>query len=32
MTWTPKAGPTDLAGNALTSPTAFTETDTDKDF
>lgn len=32
MTWTPKAGPTDLAGNAITSVTAFTETDTDRDF
>jgi len=32
MTWTPKAGPTDLAGNALTNVTAFIETDTDKDF
>ena len=32
MTWTPKAGPTDLAGNALTSVTTFTETDTDRDF
>ena len=32
MTWTPKAGLTDLAGNALTSVTAFTETDTDRDF
>jgi len=32
MTWTPKAGPTDLAGNVLTNTTAFTETDTDRDF
>jgi hypothetical protein len=32
MTWTPKAGPTDLAGNALTSVTTLTETDTDQDF
>ena len=32
MTWTPKAGPTDLAGNTSTAATAFTETDTDVDF
>ena len=31
MTWTPKAGPTDLAGNAL-SVTTFTESDNDRDF
>jgi hypothetical protein len=32
MTWTPKAGPTDLAGNALASTAAYTETDADQDF
>jgi hypothetical protein len=32
MTWTPKAGPTDLAGNALASTTTYTETDADQDF
>ena len=32
MTWTPKAGPTDLAGNALGSTAAYTETDADQDF
>ena len=32
MTWTPKAGPTDLAGNALASTTAYTEADADQDF
>jgi hypothetical protein len=32
MTWTPKAGPTDLAANALTGVTAWTETDADRDF
>jgi Bacterial Ig-like domain len=32
MTWTPKAGPTDLAGNALASTAAWTETDGDRDF
>jgi hypothetical protein len=26
LTWTPKTGPIDLAGNALTSTTAYTET------
>ena len=25
LTWTPKTGPTDLAGNAMTSTTAYTE-------
>ena len=32
MTWTPKAGPTDLAGNALASTATWTETDADRDF
>jgi hypothetical protein len=32
MTWTPKAGPTDLATNALASTATFTEADTDQDF
>jgi hypothetical protein len=32
MVWTPKAGPTDLAGNALASTAAFTESDADRDF
>jgi len=32
MTWTPKAGPTDLAANAPTSTAAWTETDGDQDF
>ena len=32
MTWTPKAGPTDLATNALASTAAWTETDGDRDF
>jgi hypothetical protein len=32
MTWTPKAGPTDLAANALASTVAWTETDNDRDF
>lgn len=32
MTWTPKAGPTDLATNALASTAAWTETDADRDF
>lgn len=32
MTWTPKAGPTDLAGNALASTATFTEADSDQDF
>ena len=32
MTWTPKAGSTDLAGNALGSTATWTETDTDRDF
>jgi hypothetical protein len=32
MVWTPKAGGTDLAGNALTSTATFTETDADEDF
>jgi hypothetical protein len=32
MTWTPKAGITDLAGNALANTNAYTETDTDRDF
>jgi hypothetical protein len=32
MTWTPKAGPTDLAGNALASVATFTESDNDRDF
>jgi hypothetical protein len=32
MTWTPKAGSTDLAGNALASAASWTETDADRDF
>jgi hypothetical protein len=32
MTWTPKAGPTDLAANALASTATWTETDNDRDF
>jgi hypothetical protein len=32
MTWTPKTGPTDLAGNGLASTAAWTETDNDRDF
>jgi hypothetical protein len=32
MTWTPKAGSTDLAGNALASTATWTETDADRDF
>jgi Bacterial Ig-like domain len=32
MTWTPKAGSTDLAGNALASTATWTETDVDRDF
>jgi hypothetical protein len=32
MRWTPKAGPSDLAGNALASTAAWTETDGDRDF
>jgi hypothetical protein len=32
MTWTPKAGATDLAGNALASTATWTETDADRDF
>jgi hypothetical protein len=32
MTWTPKAGSTDLAGNALASAAAWTESDADRDF
>jgi hypothetical protein len=32
MTWTPKAGPTDLAANALASTATWTETDADRDF
>jgi hypothetical protein len=32
MTWTPKAGPTDLAANALASTAAWPETDSDRDF
>jgi Bacterial Ig-like domain len=32
MVWTPKAGPTDLAGNALASTATDTETDSDQDF
>jgi hypothetical protein len=32
MTWTPKAGSTDLAGNALASTASWTETDGDRDF
>lgn len=32
MTWTPKAGSTDLAGNALASTASWTETDGDQDF
>ena len=32
MTWTPKAGPTDLATNELASTAAWTETDADRDF
>jgi hypothetical protein len=32
MVWTPKAGPTDLAGNALASTATYTETDSDQDF
>jgi Bacterial Ig-like domain len=32
MTWTPKAGSADLAGNALASTATWTETDGDRDF
>jgi hypothetical protein len=32
MAWTPKAGPTDLATNALASTATWTETDGDRDF
>lgn len=32
MAWTPKAGATDLAGNALASIATWTETDVDRDF
>jgi hypothetical protein len=32
MTWAPKAGSTDLAGNALASIATWTETDVDRDF
>jgi hypothetical protein len=32
MTWTPKAGSTDLAGNALASTATWTESDYDRDF
>ena len=32
MTWTPKSGSTDLAGNALASTATWTETDVDQDF
>ena len=32
MAWTPKAGSTDLAGNALASIATWTETDVDQDF
>jgi hypothetical protein len=32
MTWTPKAGSTDLAGNALASTATWTESDFDRDF
>jgi hypothetical protein len=32
MTWTPKAGPTDLAANALGSTATWTESDSDRDF
>jgi chitinase len=32
MTWSPKAGPTDLAGNALASTASWTESDFDRDF
>jgi hypothetical protein len=32
MTWTPKTGPTDLAGNGLASTATWTETDNDRDF
>jgi hypothetical protein len=32
MTWTPKAGPTDLAGNALTNTNTYTETGSGRDF
>jgi hypothetical protein len=32
MTWSPKAGATDLAGNALASTATWTETDYDRDF
>jgi hypothetical protein len=32
MTWTPKAGSTDLAGNALAGTATWTETDVDRDF
>jgi hypothetical protein len=32
MTWTPKAGSTDLAGNTLASTATWTETDVDRDF
>jgi hypothetical protein len=32
MTWTPKTGPTDLAGNGLASVATWTETDNDRDF
>src|SRR3954469_2126105 len=32
MRWTPKAGPSDLAGNPLASTAPWTETDADQDF
>jgi hypothetical protein len=32
MTWTPKAGPTDPAGNGLANTNPVTETDNDRDF
>ena len=32
MTWTPKTGPTDRAGNGLANTTPLTESDTDRDF
>jgi hypothetical protein len=32
MTWSPKSGPTDLAGNGLASTASWAETDNDRDF
>jgi hypothetical protein len=32
ITWTPKAGPTDLAGNALAGTTSYTQTGSGRDF